>query len=467
MRTVQKAKKMIMERGLIAPHGRVVAAVSGGPDSVALLYILSDIAGELSLTLSAAFFDHGIRPAAARERALVEKHCRRLRIPLATGAGNVPAESRRQKTGIEETARIVRYRFLEDTARQWRADAVALGHTRDDQAEPILHRIIRGTGWRGAAGIRPRRGIFIRPLLECTRDELRAFLRERRLRYAIDQSNRDNRLLRNRIRNRLLPYLRTHFNPSIDEALIRMAENFEEGWEALERTVARHLPPEGHGRAVRIPLENIKQIGDFEMYLLIDTILRDRFGIIQDVGKSHFDAAKRLIRGGRSGSKVLFPHGIVCMREQLELLLTRESIQHPPTEEIIVPCAGTFELPPWNLTLRIEAVTAPVEAVTSSARETRVAGVQFPLRIRARRRGDRMRPFGMRGSKKLSDLFIDRKVPTHRRGMIPVFEDSGGIFWVPGVATDERTRIDAGTRTALHISLEGEWAAEGKSATCT
>ncbi|HUV36284.1 MAG TPA: tRNA lysidine(34) synthetase TilS [Patescibacteria group bacterium] len=456
MNCVQKTKKTILEQNLAAPDDRIVAAVSGGPDSVALLYILHDIAADVPFTLSAAFFDHRIRPAVARERKLVERHCRSLRIPLVTGACDVPAEARRRKMGLEETARFVRYRFLEETAERWRADAVALGHTRDDQVETILHRIIRGTGWRGVTGIPPRRGIFIRPVLACTRNELRAYLRDRRISYAIDQSNRDNRLLRNRIRNRLLPYLRKHFNPSIDESLIRMGENLDEGWEALERTVARHIPRGSRGGPAGLPLETIQALGDFEIYLLIDTILRDRFGVVQDMEKSHFDAAKNLIRGGRSGARVHFPHGIVLMREQRELRLAREGEHHRPAGEIVVPGTGTYALPPWNLSVRIEPVVPPVTAVTSNAREAYVAGIRFPLRIRPRRNGDRMRPFGMRGTKKLSDLFIDRKVPTHRRDAIPVFEDGGGIFWVPGVSTDERTRIAAGTRTALHIVLTEE-----------
>ncbi len=456
MDCVQKTTKSILEQNLAAADGRIVAAVSGGPDSIALLYILHDIAGKLPLALSAAFFDHGIRPAAARERKLVEKHCRSLRIPLTTGAGDVPAEARRRKMGLEEAARIARYRFLEETAERWRADAVALGHTRDDQVETILHRIIRGTGWRGITGISPRRGIFIHPLLDCTRDELRTYLRERGLRYAIDRSNRDNQLLRNRIRNRLLPYLRRHFNPSIDESLIRMGKNLEEGWEALERTVARHLPSKSSESTVRLPLPSIQRLGDFEIYLLIDTILRDRFGIVQDMEKIHFDSVKNLLRRGRSGTKVILPHGIVCLREQRELCLTRESEHQRPTGEIIVPGSGTYPLPPWNLSVRIEPVTTPVADVAASEREVYCACVRFPLRIRARRDGDRMRPFGMRGSKKLSDLFIDRKIPLHVRDTVPIFEDAGGIFWVPGVSTDERTRIGAGTRTVLHISLMEE-----------
>lgn len=431
-------------------------AVSGGPDSVALLYIVNEIAGELSLSVSAAYFDHRIRKGAARERALVEKHCNSLDVPLLAGAGDVPAEARKSKAGLEETARRLRYGFLEKAAKRWKADAVALGHTRDDHVETIIHHIIRGTGWRGATGIPPKRGIFVRPLLTCSRAELREFLLGRRIRYAVDESNRDNRLLRNRIRNKLLPYMRRHFNPSIDDALIRMAENFTEGWEVLERTVDERLIRRQDADAVRIPLDGIAALSDFELYLCIDTILRRNFGIVQDVDKSHFDAAKKLARSGRSGTKVQFPQGVTCVREQHELRLSRVSEKSQLPEDVIVPRTGTYTLPAWNLSTRIERVARPEGNVESNEDELFAAGVTFPLRVRARRAGDRIRPFGMRGRKKLSDILIDRKVPLHRRDTVPVFEDSGGIFWVPGIVADERTRIESGQHTVLHITLERE-----------
>ncbi len=456
MNCVQKVRRMIEDRYLFAPRERVIVAVSGGPDSVALLYIVNEIAGELSLSVSAAYFDHRIRKAAARERELVEKHCNSLDIPLLAGSGDVPAEARKSKTGLEETARRLRYGFLEDAAMRWKADAVALGHTRDDHVETILHHIIRGTGWRGATGIPPKRGIFVRPLLTCTRAELLEFLLARRIRYAVDESNRDNRLLRNRIRNRLLPYLRKHFNPSIDDALIRMAENFTEGWEALERTVDTRLMRQQDADAVRIPLDGIAGLSDFELYLYIDTILRGSFGIIQDVDKSHFDAAKKLVRSGRSGTKVQFPQGITCIREQREIRLSRVREKSPIPEDVVIPRTGTYTFPAWNLSIRIERVARPEGNVESNENEIYAAGVRFPLCIRVRRAGDRIQPFGMRGRRKLSDVLIDRKVPLHRRDTVPVFEDAGGIFWVPGIVAGERTRIGPGQRTVLHITLEQE-----------
>jgi len=323
MSCIEKVRDYIRARGMIAPGTKVLAAVSGGPDSMALMTILSELSAEMRIELAAAHFDHGIRSEAGRERALVQRAAGKLGIPLFLGSGDVPAEARRMKKGIEETARLLRYRFLEETARAWNAGSVALGHNRDDQVETILHHIVRGSGWRGLQGIPPRRGIFVRPLLGCSRAELRAHAKSRRVPYAIDRSNLDNRFLRNRIRNRLLPYLERGYNPAAAEALLRLGENLAEGWETLEKPLFKLIPRAGSRDEVPLALARIADLTDFQLYLLIDLVLRERFGVLQDVERTHFDAAKRLIRSGRSGAAVHFPHGIVARLEHGNLVVSR------------------------------------------------------------------------------------------------------------------------------------------------
>jgi len=453
MSCIDTVRDYIRARRLITPGSRVLAAVSGGPDSMALMTILSELSGEMQLDLAVAHYDHGIRPEAAREKALVERYAAKLTVPLFLGSGNVPAEARRTKKGLEETARLLRHRFLEETARAWNASSVPLGHTRDDQVETILHHIIRGSGWRGLQGMPPRRGIFVRPLLACSRTDLRALLRSRRVRYAIDRSNYSSAYLRNRLRNRLLPHLERNYNPSIRESLLRLSENLAEGWETLESPLGRLIPSAGAAGEIGIPLGNIVRLTDFQLYLLIDLVLRERFGVPQDIERTHFDAAKRLIRSGRSGKRVHFPHGIVACIEHSSLVVRRNGEDRAACGEAIIAGAGNYTLPWWNLSAVVERVRAKDVDPRSSASEAYFAGIVFPIRVRSRKPGDRLIPFGMRGTKKLSDLLIDRKVPLSRRDAIPVFEDERGVFWLPGVAADERTRIVSGTRDALRIKL--------------
>ncbi len=182
-------------------------------------------------------------------------------------------------------------------------------------------------------------------------------------------------------------------------------------------------------------------------------MLRERFGVLQDVERTHFDAAKRLIRSGRSGKAVHFPHGIVARLEHGNLAVSRSGAPPAAAGEVIIAGPGTYPLPWWNLSAAVERVNARRVDPKGGAAEACFAGVAFPVRVRGKRPGDRFVPFGMKGGKKLSDMFIDRKVPLSRRGAIPVFEDALGVFWVPGVAAAERTRIVPETRGALRIKL--------------
>jgi tRNA(Ile)-lysidine synthase len=453
---------------------------------MAMLTILHELSGELGLELAAAHFDHRIRKGSERDAALVASYCSRLGIGLLAGSGDVPARSKASAQGIEESARHMRYAFLESAARQWGAVSVALGHNRDDQVETILHHMIRGSGWRGLAGMPVRRGLFIRPILACGRDELKAYLRAMRVRYAVDPSNRDNAFLRNRIRNRLVPMLRKGFNPSIDDSIIRIGENILEGWQALSGAaeiygaagvngagpggdVAGAGEDRGYGAdgargpgtaaadglGVSIPLERIGTLTDFHLYLLIDGVLRDHFGIFQDVGRKHYDAARKIIRGGRTGSRVEFPHGVTMRREAhaVRFVSGADPGPEPPAPRAILPGEGTFSLPSRGLSVEIIRIDPSGIDLKASATEGFFHGVTFPVTVRNREPGDRVVPFGMKGRRKLADIFTDLKIPARRRGLAAVFEDGRGIFWVPGIVTSEGSRVGPRARSALRFRL--------------
>jgi tRNA(Ile)-lysidine synthase len=455
MECVRKAREAIAARKLIEPHSRVVAAVSGGADSTALLLILKELSGEMDLELAAAHLDHRIRRGSAKEQITVARMASAIDVPFLAGSIDVPAEARKRGIGIEEAARLIRYDFLGAAAADFGASRVALGHTRDDQVETILHRILRGTGWRGLMGIPARRGIFVRPLLDCTRNELVDFLRSSKIDYIVDESNRDERYYRNRIRNRLLPYLRRHFNPAVDDSIGRLQEGLEEGWRRLEDPLLGMIPASDSEGAVLLPLSKLTRMDDFEIYLIVDLVLRERFHLFQDFEKKHFDAVKRLVRRSQSGRRISLPHGIRISREQRSLVVRRKSDSPVPPGELLVPGEGTYSLPFWSLRLEVASLRTG-EAKIWNDHEACFASLRFPIRVRARKPGDRMIPFGMKGKKKLSDLFIDRKIPLRRRDRIPVFEDGGGPFWIPGVATDERTRVTSRTRRVIRLRISEE-----------
>ncbi len=220
MQLIDRVRRTIRQHDLARRESRVVVALSGGSDSVALAQLVDalDKAGELHLA-GLAHFNHQLRPAADADERFCRDLADSLDRPLVVERGDVGARARRERRSIEDAARAARHEFLERARLHFDADTIALGHTRDDQAETFLLRLLRGAGARGLAGMHPRRGAIIRPLLACRRAELRAFLDSRQIAYVQDESNEDVSIPRNRVRVELLPFLERRFNPSIVEPL--------------------------------------------------------------------------------------------------------------------------------------------------------------------------------------------------------------------------------------------------------
>ncbi|HMA76583.1 MAG TPA: tRNA lysidine(34) synthetase TilS, partial [Candidatus Krumholzibacteriaceae bacterium] len=324
MNCILEVEKWIKEKSLINPGSSVIAAVSGGADSMSMLTILRSLKDKLEITLRAAHLDHGIRKESKDEKKVVADYCKKINIPLISVLKDTPAAAVRKGKGIEETARILRYEFLRQSAEEFGASVVALGHNQDDQSETVLHHIIRGSGLRGLMGMPEKRGIFIRPVLCCRGEDLENFLKTRNIRFVTDKSNLDISYTRNRIRQHLLPMLRREFNPSIDKSLIKLAENISEGFDMFSSRVERIAEKYGEENRVKIPLEELKGISDFEIYLLVDTVLKNYFDIHQDIEKCHFDAAKSLLRSCQSGRKIDLPHGVTIILEQSYLRISKD-----------------------------------------------------------------------------------------------------------------------------------------------
>ncbi|MBP1689939.1 MAG: MesJ, partial [Deltaproteobacteria bacterium] len=226
-------RESVRRHAMLEPGDTVLAAVSGGADSVALLVALLDLRDEFEITIAAAHLDHGLRGVeSGADRLFVEDLARRYEVPCASEAASVPPGN------VEAEARRLRYAFLERAADQLGATKIATGHTRDDQAETVLLRVLRGAGRRGLGGIRPRRGRIIRPMLGCDRIQVRAFLVERGLAWRRDYSNFDLTLERSRMRHGFLPALAREFNPRLTAALADLADVMREEDLLLDRLAA-------------------------------------------------------------------------------------------------------------------------------------------------------------------------------------------------------------------------------------
>lgn len=423
----------IRRHALLAPDDTVLAAVSGGADSVALLFGLLELRAELGITVVAAHLDHGLRGAAGiADRTFVEVLARRFDVPCITESGAVPPGN------VEAEARRLRYAFLERAADALGATKIATGHTRDDQAETVLLRLVRGAGPRGLGGIRPRRGRIVRPLLRCDRIQVRGFLVEHGLEWRRDASNFDTAFERTRIRHGFLPALARELNPRLAATLADLADLMREEDRVLDRLAAAGA----RQSVLAIPmLEALER----PLARRAVRIWWRGHGSGRRLGRGHVEAIVGLALRPTGGGEIAVPGGRV-VRDRRELRFVGERATAAREAWQIALSAGAAVTTPGGWSLRFETVPraeapAPDDA-TCVADADRLSGA---LVVRNRRLGDRLRAVGLAGHTTLKRLFSARGIPRHERGDHPVVVCGDEVLWVPGGGRSDAALIGPDT----------------------
>jgi len=490
----------IARHEMVRRGDRVLVAVSGGSDSVALLALLHDAAPGLGIDLHVAHLNHGWRGrAAARDAAFVERLARRLGIPCTLGAADPAAPpatppGERRQSSREARARTERLAFLRSTATAAGAGRIALGHTVDDQAESFLMRLLRGSGARGLSGTWPVvDGLFIRPLLGLHRRDLRAWLGARGLRWREDATNRDLTLTRNRVRRRLIPFLEREFSPAA-VALIARAADLLRAEESLLSTMAQgtydwvaRKGPDG----VALEAASLESLPLPFRRRLVRLAVRDARGHLRGITARHVEAVLTLthgpgaaaldlpggLRASRRGGALLFRIGAAApapFRQRPATAATGAAAvapaegpvearaEAPPPDgrgevrEALCPVPGVVAIPAFDLMLRARVVPrdrlhdAPGPHLACLDADL----TPGPLLVRARRPGDRFRPLGGPGSRKVKSFLIDRKVPVDERRRIPLVLTGDRIAWVVGHQIDDRFKMTPATRRVLVLEKE-------------
>ena len=442
-----RALRTLRTHQMVPRGGRVLVALSGGADSVALLHILRELEAAAEVVVAGvAHFNHQLRGDAADAD---ERFCRELAaglgIPIEVASADVRAIARTARRSIEDAARTARYAFFEAAADRLAADAIAVGHSLDDQAETFLLRLIRGAGARGLGGIRPRVGRVIRPLLEISRDDLRAYAAERRLAFREDASNEDVSIPRNRVRHRLMPLLR-ECSPGVADALAREAE--------LARTDEDFLGRAAIDFAASVVLVSRRGIEvDAGAVAGAHPAIASR--VVREAlekaapgrffGHDHLRAVVALAQG--AGAEVSVP-GLTVRRVGGRMLFAAaEPADRPFSNSFCVPLSipGEVALPRWRVSAEAIAGLEQPGALRARNRLVAVAAapLKLPLAVRSRQPGDRFRPLGMQGrARKLQDFLVDRKVARNERDTLPLVVDSDDrIVWVVGQSVAEDFRV--------------------------
>ncbi len=451
-----EVKKTIAEHDLITQGDSILVGLSGGPDSVALLHVLCKLRRSMKLQVHAVYINHGLRPkAAAKEETFCRRLCKKLKVDLTIVCEDVPAIAQRERKGIEETARDVRYCIYDELADSMGCDKIALGHHADDNIETILFRILRGTGRTGLLGIPIQRGRIIRPLLHSAKKEILDYLKKEKLRFCLDESNASDDYSRNYLRNRLLPGVRQRLNRAVDSALLNLADTVA----AEESFLAEYT-------SVRIKKMLNRTVGgknelDLTIFRTYDVWLRRRVlrHCIADClrhgampGKQVIDRLDRLAMDG--GKAISLPG-----RMQAELvddkLVVYRKVKVSYCERLAPDQPCRLERP--RLTLRCRQRPVSEVKVTRERRARTVlmdlASLSPPLVVRNICQGDRFRPLGMSGSRKVTDYLIDRKVGRVYRDEIPLVCDKKGIVWLVGFEIADRVKVDRSTREVLKVEF--------------
>lgn len=439
---LNEIRRFCRQEGLISPGCRVICAVSGGADSMALLWSLCLLREEFGIAaLSAAHFNHGLRgEESLRDANFVQEFCRDHRIPFQLGSGDI----RPGKKGMEAAARDARYHYLLSLD----PDAlIATAHTADDNAETMLMHLLRGTSLRGLGGIPPRRDRLIRPMLTVTRRQVLDFLDEWSLPHVEDSSNRSGRFLRNRLRNRVLPLLREenpHFSPAMTALALRLRQDSDLldrlGRQALD---SARLPGGGLSCPVLLGLEPALQSRALAFYLQEQGV--------REPEAVHIRAITALLYAASPSARADLPGGVRFGR-QYDRLIPLPADCTPFCYPLTLPGCTFIPEAGFHIVCRfLSAGAAQPEGPDTFCLDP--ARIQEPLLARSRRTGDRIRLSG--GSRSLKKAMIDRKIPAARRDCLPVLTCGAEIAAVCGLGPDSAYAAKPGA-PALQILIQAQ-----------
>jgi tRNA(Ile)-lysidine synthase len=427
------------------PEDKVLVAFSGGADSTALLLSMRELLEQGRIGgLFAAHLNHGIRGAAAeRDMRFCESLCAELGVPIAVESADVPSLARERGESIEQAARDVRYAFLERARQSFGADAIATAHHLDDQAETVLLHLMRGSGLTGLCGMQPRNGAIVRPMLGVSRAQILAYLGERRAAYCEDETNAENGPLRNRIRNELVPLLKT-FNPNVARALNATASlvSQDEAYLALLAREAEHGCSMGDGldrsklHALPAPLKS---------RIVYSRLMSLNGGAAQPDIRRVLALCK-----ARTGTRIELPGGVSAWTDAGALYIGA----YPGSAEYEMPFISDGETATPRGVFVCEHVDGWQKPESGSEAFLDLDALPEGLVVRSRRNGDRFFPLGAPGERKLSDVLTDKKIPKERRDL-PLLCAGDTVYYAAGLTVSERAKVTPDTREILHITFNG------------
>ena len=461
---VTRVERAIDHHRLLERGDRIIVGVSGGMDSMVLLFLLDAIRDTYDLDLIVAHVNHGLRrEESEREADLVRRESEKLGLPFEFGQFDVKAFQQSRGLSSQDAARRVRFHFFNDLSRKHGTKKIALGHHADDQVETILLRLMRGSGLKGLRGMHPfRDGRVIRPLLETWRKEIESFARDHHIPYLVDSSNLKKDYLRNKIRLDLIPLIEREYQLNFKRVVLKTSTLLREEDEYLDRRVEeacrKIISEERPLSFLCSEFQSLpKAIQRRLVQKLLERLTRDEIMTGEDEWFD-VDSIHQKLTCPSASFYLELPFGLFLEKRYDRVSLGRG--RRPPTPpfevELVVP--GTTHVQEVAKKVTIEEVSRgdPYKSIECSP-DTALLDyqrVEFPLKVRNFRSGDRFRPLGVGGSQKVKEFFIDQKIPQFERLKIPLLISGRDIAWIVGYRIDERFKITEKTEKVLRIDVK-------------
>ena len=454
--------KTITENNMFYKGDKVIVAVSGGPDSIALLHILYELKEKLDISLYVAHINHCLRGKESDEdEEYVKGFCKSLNIEFRSKRVDINKICKLKNISSESAGREARYEFFEELMGDFSAQKVAIAHHANDQAETILMRIMRGTGMDGLIGIRPvRDNTFVRPLINNTRDEIEQYCLKNNLNPRIDKTNLEAIYSRNKVRLQLIPYIQQNFNKDIINVLNRLSYTIKVDNDYLEV-----ISKEKYKKYCDINKEKviISKKAFLEHESIITRIIRlaihDSVGNLYNFEKIHIYDIIR-IQKCSTGKELNLPKNVYAFNNYGDIVICRNKKQNIKIyDEEYILHSGMNEIKHIKSKITIKSINMKEKLdykYNNLVKHFDYDKVKGHITLRHRRDGDRFSPLGMSGSKKLKDLFIDLKVPKEQRDEVPLICFGDHIAWIIGYRVSELFKIDENTKNILEVKIERE-----------
>ena len=509
----KKVKNFIHKNKMVNHQDKIIIGVSGGADSVCLLFTLKDLRDELRFSFEVVHVNHGLRGESAnQDEAFVKEYCAKLNVPCHTYHVSVKELAKMEKLSTEEAGRVLRRKVFEKVMKETGSNKVALAHHQNDNAETLLMNLARGSGLRGVSGMKPVNGHYIRPLLGVTREEIEGYLKERKLSFCVDETNKEIRFARNRIRNVVVPNLEqvngeavSHMNEAmahlreveefveskVEEEFLRLVQPYEscihesmpkEHEEVAEETpkTAREeeAPQEAESTRYGIKVDRLLSQPSIIQKAIVKKMIEKVAGEKKDISRVHVEQVLALLHK-QVGKSVNLPYKVVGFRDYQEVIIAREEIQEKPNGflgresgdgthggsasreekgEVAINIPGITKAPAYNIAIECRWIEEkegtfykPLDLIYTKAIDYDI--IKGGLFLRMRAPGDTITVDKKGSQQKLKSYFINEKIPKAKRGDIPLLVDGSEVVWVIGYRMNMKYQIKGETKRILEIKV--------------